>query len=87
MQLDELPSGTVCHIPKFCTGIECCVPVDLMKRNIHAYVYIHSCDYMLEIGIEKLQFKVDLFDFEWGTEKSISILGVFSVRYISFKCH
>jgi len=80
LPLNELPSGTVCHIPTFCTGIECCTYVELLKRNIHTYVFIHSCSYMLEIGIENLKFQVDLFNFDWGTEKTISVQGVFNVR-------
>jgi hypothetical protein len=64
--LPALDDSVSCHLPKQCTGVECCVDVDLVGRSFHAYVQIDPCQYTLGIGIENLVVNLTLLDYEWG---------------------
>ncbi|XP_053398282.1 uncharacterized protein LOC128556671 [Mercenaria mercenaria] len=81
IDLPQLPESTVCRVPTFCTGIECCSVVKLLRRNINTYIFVHSCLNRLEIGIERMKYTVDLSGFEFGTEKIVSLQGVFNLRF------
>jgi hypothetical protein len=60
-------SGPIsCHIPELCTGVDCCVDVNLLSKSFHAFVYLDACNQMLNIGIEKLAFNLTMFNYEWG---------------------
>ena len=78
-----LPTDTSCHITN-CTMIECCFPADILQRNVHAFINTDSCKYTLTVGIEKLQFTVDLFAYNFGAEQIVAVEGVFSMRYDLF---
>jgi hypothetical protein len=55
-----------CHISDYCTAADICLYIPLINRNIHAYLRLHSCDALLEVGIEQFTFSVGLFDYEFG---------------------
>ncbi|XP_053400990.1 uncharacterized protein LOC123541000 [Mercenaria mercenaria] len=82
VDLPQLPDSTKCRVPTFCTGIECCTEVNLVRRHIRTYIFLHTCLGRLEIGIEKMKYTLDLNDFEFGTEKSVSLQGVFRLRFV-----
>jgi hypothetical protein len=69
-------SGVSCHIPDYCTGIDCCVDVPVIQRAFHAYVLLDACNYKLSVGIEKLSFNLTLFDYEWGKVEHFYLQGV-----------
>ena len=63
-----------------CTAVECCFPADTLRRNIHGFINIDSCKYKLNVGIEKLQFTVDLKAYKFGVEHIVALEGVFTMR-------
>ncbi|XP_060596420.1 uncharacterized protein LOC132750448 [Ruditapes philippinarum] len=81
-ELHKLPGSTICSIPSFCSGVDCCTKVELLDRNIHSHLYIFTCLNRLDIGIEKMKYTIDLNDFEFGTEKTVSLQGVFKLRFV-----
>ncbi|XP_060573589.1 uncharacterized protein LOC132731425, partial [Ruditapes philippinarum] len=70
-----------CHIPHYCTAADICVYIPLINRNIHAYLRLHSCDALLEVGIEQFTFSVGLFDYEFGKERGIILKDVFMLKF------
>jgi hypothetical protein len=80
IQTIELTESVTCHIPTFCTGVQCCIRSDVFQRNIQTFVYLHACTNIIEIGIEKMQFSLDLNSYDWGTERIVSLQGVFKLR-------
>jgi hypothetical protein len=78
--LPALDESVSCHIPEHCTGVECCVDVDLVGRSFHAYVVIDPCQYTLSIGIENLAVNLTLLDYEWGTIEHFNLRGVVRIE-------
>lgn len=66
IHLPTLRQEVKCHIPSYCTGIECCVDIDILNRGIRFTLQIDSCANRLVVGIEKLQYNISLIDYEWG---------------------
>ncbi|XP_021353372.1 uncharacterized protein LOC110450253 [Mizuhopecten yessoensis] len=71
-----------CHLPSYCSGVQCCIQVDFISRSFQAYALINTCTHQLEVGIEKFIFKQSLFNYLWGTKESIWLLGVVRVDFI-----
>jgi hypothetical protein len=69
-----------CHIPDYCTGIDCCVDVDLIGKSFNAYVLMDACNYKLSVGIEKLAFNLTLFEYEWGKVEHFYLQGVIRIE-------
>ena len=78
--LPTLPSDTSCHIHNTCTGVTCCADVTLLDRPISAFLVLDSCSHILQLGIEKFQFNVSLFDFDFGVDKVFHIDQVFKIQ-------
>ena len=62
----EVSSDVTCNIQESCTGIDMCLYVPVLNRNIHAYLILHDCNKILEIGIELHTVNVTFDDIEWG---------------------
>lgn len=62
----SLPRDVSCHVGESCTEISCCTETEIISRSLETKLIIDPCDFRLTVGIEKLSFDVDLFDFEWG---------------------
>ncbi|XP_071123208.1 uncharacterized protein [Mytilus edulis] len=62
----SLPQDVSCHVRESCTEISCCTETEIISRSLETKLIIDPCDFRLTVGIEKLSFDVDLFDFEWG---------------------
>ncbi|KAL3873866.1 hypothetical protein ACJMK2_036950, partial [Sinanodonta woodiana] len=77
-----LPDSVVCHIPAYCTGVQCCMNVELLQRHISTHLVLDSCNYQLTVSIEKLSFSIALFDFEYGKKTSVQLQGVFGVQFL-----
>jgi hypothetical protein len=75
-----------CHIPDYCTAADICVYIPLINRNIHAYLRLHSCDALLEVGIEQFTFSVGLFDYEFGKYDFLfSVLTTLACLFVCFR--
>ncbi|KAK3589057.1 hypothetical protein CHS0354_008707 [Potamilus streckersoni] len=76
-----LPSILTCHIPDYCTGVDCCVDVELIGKSLHVYVLLDTCNYTLTVGIEKAMVTKSLISYKFGTEENFSLLGVMKIRF------
>ncbi|VDI45263.1 Hypothetical predicted protein [Mytilus galloprovincialis] len=61
-----LPSNITCNIQDHCTAVDCCIHVELLNRSFHVYMDIDSCYYRLTVGIERMNYTMNLFDYKWG---------------------
>ncbi|VDI33335.1 Hypothetical predicted protein, partial [Mytilus galloprovincialis] len=68
-----LPVYARCRLPSYCTGIQCCVDVPILKRTFETHVLLDACAYKLSIGIEKLVINESLFDYTFNTWKTVSL--------------
>ena len=55
-----------CHVPDYCTGIECCVEVDFLKKSFHFYILLDGCRYKIKAGIEDFGIDETLYTFDSG---------------------
>jgi hypothetical protein len=75
-----LPDVISCHIPTYCTGFDCCVYMDIVKRSFKLFLHIDACSYMFSIGIEKFGLNVSLLEYEWGKTEQFSLMGALRIR-------
>jgi hypothetical protein len=66
MTKPNLQSGISCNLLPSCTGVDCCIDVDIIGHSINAVLKLYPCDQRLTLGIENLVFNVSLYDFDWG---------------------
>ncbi|KAK6174798.1 hypothetical protein SNE40_013376 [Patella caerulea] len=71
-----------CYIPDYCTGVDCCLYNDILDMSINAYLYIDTCNYVIEGAIEKFGFKFPILEYAWGEEKEEKLS---EMMFISFK--
>lgn len=64
--VQSLPQKVSCHVGESCTEISCCTDTEMIARSLETKLIIAPCDFKLTVGIDRLSFDVDLFDFEWG---------------------
>lgn len=84
-ELNTLPFTVNCYIDQTCTAVKCCQEISQLSTTMETEVTIDPCDFMLTVRIEKLQFKVTLFDYEWGKYYSLSFLTThYKLFYIFF---
>ncbi|XP_060596418.1 uncharacterized protein LOC132750445 [Ruditapes philippinarum] len=76
-----LPDVISCHIPTYCTGFDCCVYMDIVKRSFKLYLHIDTCNNMFSIGIEKFGLNVSLLEYEWGKAEQFSLFGALRISY------
>ncbi|WAR05120.1 hypothetical protein MAR_020489 [Mya arenaria] len=81
IQTRVIPSSMACHIKDYCTGIECCIEVPVIKRSLTAYLFLNACDYKLEIGIEDYTLNISLLAYSWGQWDEFNLLGICRIRY------
>ena len=66
LSLESLPANTLCHVSKSCTSINCCVREDLLDSTVQFKLGIDACNFLLDVGIERLQTIIDLIGYKWG---------------------
>ncbi|XP_053398211.1 uncharacterized protein LOC128556642 [Mercenaria mercenaria] len=76
-----LPEFIACHIPSYCTGVDCCVYVDLVKRSFKIYVHLDPCNYIFAIGIDQFGLNISLLEYDWGKTEEFSMFGVMRISY------
>jgi hypothetical protein len=58
VNVPHLPKDVVCHLDSTCTGISCCVYVELIHKNINIFLALEPCNNKIRFGIEKYQFTI-----------------------------
>ncbi|KAK3609660.1 hypothetical protein CHS0354_035945 [Potamilus streckersoni] len=67
LALPTLPSVMSCHIPEFCTGVDCCVDVPGIRHPISARFILDGCKLYMNIGIERKEVNISLNNFSWDS--------------------
>lgn len=73
LTLPELPENVKCSVPEYCTGLECCVYIELIRKSINVKFLLDACSYKLTLAIEKRESILSLLDYEWGKWKLIIV--------------
>ncbi|KAL5015119.1 hypothetical protein ScPMuIL_009389 [Solemya velum] len=79
--LVPLSASLTCKMLQSCTGVECCVEVGLLKRNVNVKVALDPCLYTLTLAIDNLEVKQTLFDFQWVVVGTVCLQFCFSYSY------
>ncbi|KAL3873935.1 hypothetical protein ACJMK2_037012, partial [Sinanodonta woodiana] len=80
--LPETPQSVVCNLPNYCTGLDCCVELEWLKRSVHLYFHIDTCQYIVKGGIDKFTFEENILDYKWGTVREIELLHILKIRFM-----
>ncbi|XP_063399950.1 uncharacterized protein LOC134684584 [Mytilus trossulus] len=73
-----------CQFINTCTEIQCCIPVPILQRSFYFSLNLDVCNYNLTVYIENFVYHKMLYEYNWGTEDSFWIKGVFRIRYHTF---
>ncbi|WAR05132.1 hypothetical protein MAR_020501 [Mya arenaria] len=79
--LPNLHNTIQCHLQHTCTGIECCIYVDILDRYVSVFLQVDTCNMRLIAGVENLMINESLLEFNYGSEKHIHLMGVFRMRF------
>lgn len=64
---EKLTSGNIkCYIPPNCNAIQCCHEVDLLITPMETQLSIDPCNFELKVRIEKLEFKIPFYKYDWS---------------------
>ena len=80
LSLPALPYNMACRLPDYCTGIQCCVYIPLLDMTVEAHVLIDICNLRLSIGIENLVINESLSDYNFNTERVISLRNMVRLK-------
>ncbi|CAC5374575.1 unnamed protein product [Mytilus coruscus] len=81
--LASLDDSTItCNLDSSCRAIDCCLDVPVIKKSVHIFMNLDSCNYQLRVGIEKLQFNITLRDYQFGEWTLVDLNGVIRMNFI-----
>ena len=72
-------SDAVCHLDSTCNQVDCCVSIPDLGTTLRIDFYIHTCDLILEVGIEELKHNIPLTGFNWGKRKFCNFKVLYSL--------
>ncbi|VDI06314.1 Hypothetical predicted protein [Mytilus galloprovincialis] len=81
LSLPALTGPLTCHIPDYCTGVECCVDVKPIGRSFHVYIFLDACSNRIKLGIEKFGIDVSYLNFEFGAVQHAKLASIITVDY------
>ncbi|KAL5013968.1 hypothetical protein ScPMuIL_008238, partial [Solemya velum] len=79
--VSPLHDPITCVLPTTCTGVDCCVDIDVLGKAVNTFVNLDSCTHTLDIGIERLKFRTSLLGYKWGDVKQLDLFGVFRINF------
>lgn len=78
--LTSLADQAVCAVTSSCANIKCCVRVPLLNRTFEVGVELDYSYRSLRVRVEKMTRRLSLIGYQWGTEETLSVHGVFKLR-------
>ena len=69
-----------CNLDSTCRSLQCCLDIPVIKRSVHAFMNLDTCNYQLRVGIEKLQFNITLRDYTFGEWTLLDLNGVIRMK-------
>ena len=84
----HLPSSSdigTCHSTDKCSGISCCVTMDVevTQLSVNAWLSVDPCDLRLSVGLGSWTISSVLSDDDLGVENKHSIGNTLKIRYIN----
>lgn len=80
----QIPDPMSCHIPDYCTGIECCADIPVLGLGLHVSVFLDLDKLELRIGMETVKETIKLNDYVWGDVKTIAVAaGLIKLGYVN----
>ncbi len=78
---------TSCSPTASCTGIQCCVPVDIEVDILYINVWltIDPCNYTLSVGIGRWNVSATLTRTDFGTRRKVDISRAWSFMWVYAK--
>ena len=69
---DLVDDGTraSCAILSSCSSVDCCYDFEYLGINLHIYLNIDTCNYVIKGGIEQMTFEYHFFTYTWGKFKN-----------------
>lgn len=62
----QLSGPITCALDNKCTRVDCCVDVGFLGKSFHGFIHLDPCNFRLSVGVEKLKFDLELFQYPWG---------------------
>jgi hypothetical protein len=59
-----------CAILSSCSSVDCCYDFEYLGINLHIYLNIDTCNYVIKGGIEQMTFEYHFFTYTWGKFKN-----------------
>ena len=78
--LTSLADQAMCTVTSSCASIKCCVRVPLLNRTFEVGVELDYSYRSLRVRVEKMTRRLSLIGYQWGTEETLSVHGVFKLR-------
>lgn len=69
----QIPDPMSCHIPDYCTGIQCCADIPVLGLGLQVSVNLDLDKLELQIQMETVQETIKLNDYVWGDVKTIAV--------------
>ncbi len=75
IRLPHQPGSPTCSSVASCTGIKCCVPVDIKVDILYVNVWlaIDPCNYTLSVGIGRWTLSATLTQTDFGTRRKVDL--------------
>ncbi|VDH92137.1 Hypothetical predicted protein [Mytilus galloprovincialis] len=75
-------SVLTCYLDDSCNNIQCCLDVSLIDRSLHFFLNIDPCNYVIKVGIERLEMDILLSRYQWGEWEEMDLYGVIRIKYL-----
>ncbi|XP_072033124.1 uncharacterized protein [Amphiura filiformis] len=77
------PDILSCRTTQYCTGIQCCVPIDIKVDVLFLNVWlsIDPCNYELSIGLGRWSYTKAITRIDWGIERIVNVGDALQIVY------
>ncbi|VDI08519.1 Hypothetical predicted protein [Mytilus galloprovincialis] len=75
-------SVITCYLDDSCNNVQCCLDVDLIDRSLHFFLNFDPCNYVIKVGIERLEMDIFLTDYQWGKWKEMDLFGILKIKFL-----
>ncbi|VDI01394.1 Hypothetical predicted protein [Mytilus galloprovincialis] len=77
----SIPSSAMCSLHSSCTSVDCCVKIDFLQHGFRASLDLDPCKHVLTFTIERLQERISLNGYMWGTQETRTLMNVVKIVF------
>ena len=80
--LPSSPDILSCQPTQSCTGVKCCVAIDIKVTQLFldAWLIIDHCNLGFSVGLGAWMFEGSLIDFNWSTERTHEVNSALVIK-------